>query len=165
MSLDSYSQNDALDLILERVVDVPRELVWRVWTEPEHLKPWFCPKPWTTPEAVMDVRPGGIFKTVLRSPEGQDFPYTGCYLDVVPKSRLVWTSALLPEYRPAAAQAEGVPVFTTVLTLSDVPGGTRYVAHVMHRDEAGRMTHEKMGFHEGWGTMVTQMAEYAKTLR
>jgi uncharacterized protein YndB with AHSA1/START domain len=147
-----------LDLVLERVVDVPRELVWRAWTTPEHLLPWFCPKPWTTIDCEIDLRPGGIFRTVMRSPEGQEFPNVGCYLEVVPNERLIWTDALLPGYRPAME-----PFMTAVLTLEPSGKGTRYVATAIHRDEAGRKKHEEMGFHEGWGTVVDQLVDYVKT--
>ena len=101
-----------LDLVLERVIDVPPELVWKAWTTPEHLLPWFCPKPWTTIDVEIDLRPGGIFRSVMRSPEGKEFPNVGCYLEVVPFERLTWTDALLPGYRPSPE-----PFFTAVLTL------------------------------------------------
>ena len=146
-----------LDLVLERVIDVPRELVWTAWTTPEHLKHWFCPRPWTTTECEIDLRPGGIFRSVMRSPEGQEFPNIGCYLEVVRNERLVFTDALLPGYRPAEN-----PFFTAVLTLEPSGSGTRYVAIAIHRDEAGRKKHEEMGFHQGWGTVVDQMVEYVK---
>ena len=146
-----------LDLVLERVIDVPRELVWTAWTTPEHLKHWFCPRPWTTTECEIDLRPGGIFRSVMRSPEGQEFPNIGCYLEVVRNERLVFTDALLPGYRPAE-----IPFFTAVLTLEPSGSGTRYVAIAIHRDEAGRKKHEEMGFHQGWGTVVDQMVEYVK---
>jgi uncharacterized protein YndB with AHSA1/START domain len=146
-----------LDLVLERVIDVPRELVWIAWTTPEHLKHWFCPRPWTTTECEIDLRPGGIFRSVMRSPEGQEFPNIGCYLEIIPNERLVFTDALLPGYRPAEN-----PFFTAVLTLEPSGSGTRYVAMAIHRDEAGRKKHEEMGFHQGWGTVVDQMVEYVK---
>ena len=57
---------------------------------------WFAPKPWTVSDCEMDLRPGGIFRFVLRSPEGEEFPNVGCYLEIVPNERLVWTDALLP---------------------------------------------------------------------
>ena len=108
-----------LDLSFERIVDVPKELVWRAWTRPEHLKPWFCPLPWTTIDCEIDLRPGGIFRTVMRSPEGQEFPNIGCYLEVVENEKLVWTNALTPGFRPAptstsTSKGEGtVPFFFT----------------------------------------------------
>jgi uncharacterized protein YndB with AHSA1/START domain len=147
-----------LDLVLERVIDVPRELVWRAWTTPELLRPWFCPKPWETVDCEIDLRPGGIFRTTMRSPEGQEFPNTGCYLEVTPNERLIWTDAMLPGYRPAPEA-----FFTAVLTLEPTAtGGTRYVATAIHRDEAGRKKHEEMGFHGGWGMVVDQLVDYIK---
>lgn len=67
----SVKINPALDLILDRTIDVPVELVWKAWTEPEHLMPWFCPVPWKTIECEIDLRPGGRFMTVMQSPEGE----------------------------------------------------------------------------------------------
>lgn len=102
MATQIYPQLDSkLDLVLERIVDVPRELVWKVWTTPEHLKPWFCPSPWKTIDCEIDLRPGGIFRTTMQSPEGENFPNLGCYLEVIPNERLVWTDALQPGFRPS----------------------------------------------------------------
>jgi len=72
-----------LDLVLERVIDVPPDLVWTAWTKPEHVKKWFVPAPWTITHCEIDLRPGGIFSTTMRSPEGQEFPNLGCYIEVV----------------------------------------------------------------------------------
>ena len=153
-----------LDLALERVVDVPPELVWKAWTTPEHLKKWFTPAPWTTIDCEIDLRPGGIFRTVMRSPEGRDFPHVGCYLEVVKNRKLVWTGALEPGYRPSNPAA-GSPVFTAVISLE--PSGksdTKYTALAMHRDEAGCKQHDQMGFHMGWGKALEQLVEVAKAL-
>ena len=76
-----YQANSKLDLSFTRIVDVPRALVWRAWTEPELLMPWFCPLPWKTIACEIDLRPGGIFSTTMQSPEGKEFPNAGCYLD------------------------------------------------------------------------------------
>jgi uncharacterized protein YndB with AHSA1/START domain len=147
-----------LDLVLERVIDVPPELVWTVWTTPEHLKHWFCPKPWTTVDCEIDLRPGGIFRSTMRSPEGQEFPNVGCYLEVIPNQRLTFTDTLLPGFRPAPN-----PFFTAALTLEPSGKGTRYIAVAIHGDDERRKKHEEMGFHQGWGTVVDQMVEYIKT--
>ena len=148
-----------LDLVLERVVDVPRELVWAAWTKPEHVKVWFCPAPWSVSECEIDLRPGGIFRTVMRSPEGNAFPNVGCYLEVVPNERLVFTDALLPGFRPAEN-----PFFTAMITLEARGKGTRYVATALHRDEAGRKRHEEMGFHAGWNKALDQLIALAKKM-
>lgn len=146
-----------LDLVLEREIDVPVELVWKAWTTADHLRNWFVPKPWTITECEIDLRVGGIFRTVMRSPEGEEFPNLGCYLEIVSNERLIFTDALLPGFRPAPK-----PFFTAGLLLEPAGKGTRYTAIAVHTDEAGRETHEKMGFHEGWGTVVDQMVAYIK---
>ncbi|MBI3269903.1 MAG: SRPBCC family protein [Planctomycetes bacterium] len=158
-----------LDLVLERVVDVPAELVWLAWTSPEHLKKWFTPAPWKTVDCELDLRPGGQFRTVMQSPEGQQFPTVGCYLEIVPKRKLVWTSALEPGYRPAKRTAvEGLEcselLFTAVITLEPHGKGTKYTATALHRNEADAKKHLELGFHEGWGKALDQLVELAKTM-
>jgi uncharacterized protein YndB with AHSA1/START domain len=154
-----YTPDPKLDLVLERDIDVPRELVWAAWTQPEHLRHWFTPAPWTVASCEIDLRPGGIFHTVMRSPEGEEHPNTGCYLEVVPHERLVWTDALLPGYRPSAQ-----PFLTAILTLEARGQGTRYRAVALHRDAAERQRHEEMGFHAGWGKALEQLVAYAKRM-
>jgi uncharacterized protein YndB with AHSA1/START domain len=121
---------------------------------------WFAPRPWTTTECEMDLRPGGQFKFVMRSPEGQLYPNVGCFLEIVPNQRLVWTDALLPGYRPAPE-----PFTAVVLFDSDGKGGSKYTAIAMHRDEDIRKKHEGMGFHQGWGQVFDQLIEHLKSGR
>ena len=149
-----------LDLAIERIIDVPRELVWQAWTKPEHLRQWFTPKPWTVTECEVDLRPGGTFRTVMRSPEGEESLINGCYLEIVPNERLVWTDALLPGYRPSSN-----PWLTGALVLEPHgKGGTRYTAMAIHRDQETRDNHEKMGFYDGWGTVTDQMIALIKAM-
>ncbi len=158
----TYQPNAKLDLSFTRVVNVPRALVWRAWTEPELLKPWFCPLPWKTIDCEMDLQPGGLFRTTMQSPEGAEFPNAGCYLQVVPQEKLVWTNALLPGYRPRKPAPMGDAneadfLFTAMIELSDADGGTRYTATVIHADEAGCKKHAAMGFEGGWGAALDQL--------
>jgi uncharacterized protein YndB with AHSA1/START domain len=148
-----------LDLVLERVVDVRPELVWLAWTRPEHIKKWFAPAPWSVSECEIDLRPGGAFRTVMRSPEGEAYPNVGCVLEVVENRRLVFTDALEPGYRPAKE-----PFFTAVITLAPAGSGTRYVARAIHGDPEARKKHEEMGFHDGWSTALDQLVALAKAL-
>ena len=164
--------SNKLDLTFERIVDVPPHLVWRAWTEPELMKQWFCPQPWKTIDAEVDVRPGGIFRTTMQSPEGQAFPNTGCYLETVKNERIVWTNAMLPGFRPAIPNVpchdEGQTefMFTAMIEMSphDVNGtnGTRYRATVIHADEAGCKKHADMGFEAGWGACLDQLVAMVK---
>jgi uncharacterized protein YndB with AHSA1/START domain len=151
------------DLVLERVVDVAPELVWKAWTTPEYLKQWFTPAPWKTVGCELDLKPGGRFHTVMESPEGQQFPNTGCFLEVVPNRRLTWTGALLPGYRPANLGADVPFVFTAIIEIEPHGSGTKYTATVLHSTEDGRSKHEAMGFHQGWGAAFDQLVALAKS--
>jgi uncharacterized protein YndB with AHSA1/START domain len=155
----SYVPNPKLDLVLERVVDVPRELVWAAWTQAEHVRHWFAPSPWTVAHCEIDLRPGGAFRCVMRSPEGQEIPSLGCYLEIVPNERLVWTDALLPGYRPS-----GEGFFTGVVTLEPHGDGTKYTAMAIHGDEAARNKHAEMGFLDGWSKCLEQLVAHVKSL-
>jgi len=146
----------ALDLVLERTIDVPPHFVYRAWTEPELLKQWFCPRPWITAECDIDLRPGGAFRTLMRGPNGEEADNVGCWLEVVPDERLVFTGLMAPGFRPVDVE-RGVPVFTCVLTFARAGTGTTYRAHAMHRDGAAKSAHEAMGFHAGWGAALDQL--------
>jgi len=159
------AHDPALDLVLTRVVDVPRPLVWAAWTRPEQLKEWFTPSPWRTVECEIDLAPGGIFRTVFRSPEGQTFPNVGCYLDVVTNERLTWTNALGPGFRPVAKPIAGATepfAFTATIALEDAGAGTRYTARVMHGTAAERARHAEMGFSDGWGKALDQLVDLVR---
>ncbi|MDD2686745.1 MAG: SRPBCC family protein [Gallionella sp.] len=154
------------DLTFERIVEVPKELIWKAWTTPEHLMPWFCPLPWKTIRCEIDLCPGGRFRTVMQSPEGKEFPGDGCYLEVIQNEKLTWTNALLPGFRPAPPQAGGSVDFhfTATIQLATHGTGTHYTATVIHGNEADRDTHDRMGFQEGWGKALDQLVEYAKKM-
>ena len=154
-----FTPDPDLDLVLEREVDVPPERVWTAWTQPEQLMQWFAPKPYTTPECEIDLRPGGIFRTVMRSPEGEEFGGAGCLLEVVENSRLVWTSALGPGFRPNVV--DDLP-FTAIISIEPTPSGTRYIAVAMHADAEATAKHAEMGFTEGWGATLDQLVAMVK---
>lgn len=159
-----HKPDPSLDLYLERIVNVPKELVWKAWTEPEMIKQWFTPAPWKTIDCVIDLRPGGIFRTVMQGPEGEEFAGDGCYLEIVENTKLVWTSALEPGYRPKTTDqpAIGAFVFTAVITLEDHGDGTKYGALVIHGDEEAQKQHATMGFHDGWGKAFDQLVALVK---
>lgn len=164
-----YQFNPGLDLTFERIVEVPKELLWRGWTEPQLVKQWFCPLPWKTVDCEIDLRPGGIFRTVMRSPEGQDFPNLGCYLEVSENEKLVWTNALLPGFRPthSSAKADSTVefLFSAMIELKTLANGTQYTATVIHADEAGCKQHAQMGFQEGWGKALDQLIDLTKKMK
>jgi uncharacterized protein YndB with AHSA1/START domain len=141
------------ELVLTRLIDAPREKLFKAWTDPALLKQWFAPLPWTTPAAELDVRPGGANLIVMRGPDGKEFPNRGVYLDVVENERLVFTDAYAKAWVPSEK-----PFMTVVVTFEDEDGKTRYTARVSHWTVADREAHEKMGFHVGWGQCTDQLA-------
>jgi uncharacterized protein YndB with AHSA1/START domain len=155
------------DLLLERVVDVPPQDVFAAWTTPSLITQWFTPAPWKTVDAGVDLRPGGSFRTVMRSPEGQDFANEGCVLEVVKDRRFTWTGALKPGFRPRTTEElQGVPfVFTAVITMEPEGQGTRYRALVVHPDTDAKDAHAQMGFHTGWGIALDQLVALMKQKR
>ena len=140
------------ELVLTRLINAPRAKVYRAWTDPELLKQWFAPKPYTTPIVEIDVRPGGSAYFVMRGPDGTDLPNRGVYLEVVPNAKLVSTDAYVKAWEPSEK-----PFMTLILTFEDEGGKTRYTARVRHWTVADREAHEKMGFHEGWGLCTDQL--------
>jgi uncharacterized protein YndB with AHSA1/START domain len=139
--------------VLSRLIAAPRAKLYRAWTEPELLKQWYAPLPYTTPVAELDVRPGGACLIVMRDPEGRDWPNPGVYLDVVENERLVFTDAYVRAWEPSTK-----PFMTAIVTFADEAGGTRYLARALHWTVADREEHERMGFHEGWGRCADQLA-------
>jgi uncharacterized protein YndB with AHSA1/START domain len=152
--------NNTHDLVLERVIDVPPTKVWDAWTTPETMTKWFTPDPWKTVSVEMELTPGGKFNSVMESPEGQQFPNSGCILEVVPGHKLVWTDALLPGFRPSAN-----PFVTACIEIFPEGTGTRYRATALHKDEETMKKHEEMGFHEGWGAALDQLVAVIKGTR
>ncbi|PHV12903.1 SRPBCC family protein [Chitinimonas sp. BJB300] len=147
------------ELMLSRLINAPREKVFRAWTEPELLKQWFAPLPYTTPVALLDVRPGGSSLVVMRSPEGVELPNRGVYLEIVKNERIVFTDAYTAAWEPAEK-----PFMTVVLTFEDMGGKTKYTARVRHWSVADCETHKKMGFYEGWGQCADQLATLVENM-
>ena len=117
------------DLTLTRLLDAPADKLFRCWTTPELMKQWFAPRPYTTPVAEVDLRPGGASNVVMQSPQGQEIPCPGQYLDVVPNRKIVFTDAFTGDWKPK----NGAPFMVATLTFEPEGKGTRYVARALHR--------------------------------
>lgn len=143
------------ELVLERTFDAPPARVFQAWTDPEMLKKWFAPKPFTTPEAILDVRTGGASLIVMRDAEGNDYPNAGVYLEVVPNRRLVSTDAYVAAWVPSER-----PFMTMDLNFEDLGDGRTKATYIIsHWTEEARQQHIEMGFTEGWGQCADQLAE------
>ena len=150
----------AHELVLTRLMDAPADKLFRCWTDPDLLKRWFAPKPYTTPVAEMDLRVGGATNMVMKSPDGQEMPNPGTILDVVPGRKLVFTDAYTGDWMPR----DGAPFMTAVITFEPEGGKTRYTATVRHWTDDDVKKHEAMGFHQGWGICADQLEALARTI-
>jgi uncharacterized protein YndB with AHSA1/START domain len=158
-----FAFDPALDFAIERFIDAPARLVWEALTKPEHLKEWYMPKVWgRVARAEMDVRPGGIFSIDIAMPDGKECPNLGCFLEVVPMKRLVWTSMLFPGYRPAVF--DDIPI-TAIVTMETVGTGTHYVFTALHRDEGDFEKNKTNGFYEGTTVAVDQFVEHVTGMK
>ncbi|MGD9791879.1 MAG: SRPBCC family protein [Acidimicrobiia bacterium] len=157
--MSNFTPNPTLDLVLERTIPVVPERVWAAWTEPELLMQWFTPAPWKTVAAELDLRPGGGCVTTMESPEGDQYPNAGCYLQVEPNRLLVFTSVMTADFRPVApSNGAGDLAFTARIEIEAAPGGgTHYRAIAMHAHPEACKTHSDMGFAEGWGAALDQL--------
>ena len=155
---DATTDPHALTLI--RTLDAPRDKLFRCWREPELLKQWFVPKPWTIVSAEVDLRPGGRSLIVMQDPDGNQYPNEGVYLEVVPNEKIISTDAFTVGWKPS-----GKAFMVAETRFEDAGNGkTHYTAIARHWTAEDRDAHEKMGFHEGWGATADQLEALAKTL-
>ena len=122
------------EFVLTRIIDAPREVAFKTWTDAKKLTEWWGPQGMTTPVCEMDLRPGGTFKTVMRDPRGTEYPNQGVFLEVVAPERVVFTDAYEPGWVPAME-----PFMTAVVTFEEQPGGkTKLTARALHRTVGNR---------------------------
>lgn len=147
------------DLTFTRTLPIPPAIVWECWTTPAHIKEFFVPKPHSVTDCEIDLRVGGRFNTTFNV-EGNEMVNQGVFLEIIEGRKLVFTDAYTEDWKPTAD-----PFMTAIIEISgDESGGTIYSATARHRSSETRQKHEDMGFFEGWGTVVDQLVEYAKTL-
>src|SRR5260370_16948722 len=121
MATRSMMANEEQELVLTRVFDAPRELVFKVWTDPKHLALWWGPHGFTNPVCDLDLRPGGAIRIHMRGPDGTVYPTTGIYQEIVESERIVFTNAAL--------DANGDPMFEvlTTVTFAEEGGKTKQI--------------------------------------
>lgn len=147
----SAADANARELIISRIIDAPKSRVFTAWTA--QLPQWWGPHGMTTPVCKMDLRPGGIFCTVMLAPDGTEYPTKGVFLEVVENERIVFSDAFEAGFQPAAE-----PFMTAITTFEGLPGGkTKFTIRVLHKSVADRARHEQMGFHQGWSESVDRL--------
>lgn len=152
------------ELVIARLFDAPRQLVWKAWTDPEHLMKWWGPKSFTAPVCKMDFRVGGKYLFCMRSPEGQDFWSTGVYREIVPLEKIVCTDSFADENgNIVPASQYGMPgdwpeELLVTITFEDEDGKTKMtLKHVgLPEGEMGEMAGA------GWNESFDKLAESLK---
>ena len=148
------------DLVLERLINAPREILYECWTSEEHLPHFFVPKPHFVSKCSLDVRPGGACNTTFNV-DGNEMENNGVYLEIIPNEKIVFTDAYTAGWKPKPD-----PFMTAIILFEDAgEGRTKYTAIARHRHAETAEQHKQMGFFDGWGTVVTQLEEYAQTLK
>ena len=159
----AFEINPKTDFVLERFIDAPRHLVWEALTKPEHLREWYMPKSWgAVADCELDVRPGGVFSIDISTGDGQVVPNLGCFVEVIPMQRLVWTSMLFPGYRPAVF--DDIPI-TAIVSMETVGAGTRYVFTALHRDETDFEKNMASGWKQGTEIATDQFVAHVTSLK
>ena len=144
------------ELTISRLIKAPPSAVWNAWSVPENLEKWWIPAPIECRVDTLELRPGGGFVTRMREQDATDFqPHVdGCFLEAVPEQRLVFTTVLTAGWQPV----EPWLAITAILTFEPKDGGTLYAARVLHKSPEDSAKHDEMGFYEGWGTAISQLA-------
>lgn len=141
----------AFELIFERVIDAPRARVYEAWTKPEQISQWFAPKPFKLIVHRMDFRVGGGFEMAMRSPDGNDFPFTGTYREIVLSSKLVWTGEFPGDPKDS--------IMTTVL-FEEQGSKTKLCARQSFRIMSPTIKHATAGAKQGWTMTLDQLVEF-----
>ena len=144
------------ELTISRQIAAPPAAVWDAWSDPAKLAQWWIPAPIICRVDQLDLRPGGGFVTRMREEGATDFqPHVdGCFLEAIPNERLVFTTVLTEGWQPVDPWL----ALTAILTFEAKDGGTLYSARVLHKSPEESAKHEEMGFYEGWGTAIGQLA-------
>ncbi|MGB7286744.1 MAG: SRPBCC family protein [Salaquimonas sp.] len=148
-------------LSITRTINAPVRTVWRCWTESELLKQWYCPKPWSVPNAEMEAKAGGRFNLTMAGPRAERMDLVGSFLEVKPLKRLVFTDGYAEGYVPRPDS-----FMTGVVEFADLGDGrTKMIWSARHATAEARQQHLDMGFEQGWSASAEQLDELARSLK
>ena len=147
-STSAGARSSERELVITRVFDAPRPLVFKAWTEPERLVRWWGPEGFTLPSCEMDLRPGGAFRFLMRSPEGNDHRLQGVYREIAEPERLVFTSAWV--------DADGKPGHETLVTVTFAEHGAKTTL-TLHQ-AVFESVESRDGHEAGWTECLDRLA-------
>ncbi len=141
------------ELVITRIFDAPRQVVFKAWTDPGRLKHWWGPKGFTNPVCEVDPRPGGAIRIHMRGPDGAIYPMTGVYQEIVEPERLVFLSSAL--------DGQGNPLFEvlTTVTFAEHGGKTKLTMHASVTKTTAEAARHIAGMEQGWNQSLDRLAE------
>jgi uncharacterized protein YndB with AHSA1/START domain len=155
-----HAPAQARELVIERQFAASRTVMFQMFTQPEHLKHWWAPGPYTLPICTLDLRPGGIWHYCIRSPQGQDFWARSVYSEVIPPEKLVYTSTSADEY---ANPTEGIPEHLTTVTFTQDDNFTLVRAQISFASAQALQAAVAMRMWEGmnmtWDSLIRYVQE------
>ena len=165
--------SEELEVVIWRVIDAPRELVFRAWTEPKLMSKWWGPRDFTTPVCEVDLREGGAYRIVMRSPEGVDYPVKGIYQEIIPLERIVatgdcaehpieWQDALLKDL-PSGSSSKLLES-VSIVTFEEKGDKTLLTIRSLFQTAAVRDAMVKAGMNEGWSESLDRLEALLQTM-
>lgn len=154
----STPQSDR-EIVITRLFNAPRDLVWQAWTDPAHIAQWWGPEGFTTRVDEMDLRPGGQSRYVMVGPDGTEYPVQGVFREVVPPERIVTTDEFGEGYEEITDIDLPQGMVMTIL-FEDLGNQTRLTLHILHPTAEERRKHEEMGVVAGWNSTLDCLAEH-----
>ncbi len=151
--MPATQRKPAFELTLSRLIDAPRERVFKAWSEPAQVARWFAPQPLTLPKCEMDFRPGGSFRMTMRAPDGQEFPFSGVYREIVPSSKLAWVGEF-----PSGPKEQ---ILTTV-TFEVQGDRTKVTARQIFTVLTPETEPHTKGARQGWTATLDQLAGFCE---
>jgi len=157
MATGNIMGNEEQELVLTRVFDAPRELVFKAWTDPKRVAQWWGPHGFTNPVCELDARPGGAIRIHMRGPDGTVYPMTGVYQEVVEPERLVFTSAALDE--------KGHPLFEvlTTVTFAEQGAKTKQILRARVIKSTAQAAPYLAGMEAGWTQSLERLSAFVAT--
>jgi uncharacterized protein YndB with AHSA1/START domain len=153
---------EELDIVVERILDAPRELVFKLFTEPVHLACWWAPYGFTIPFCTIDLRQDGVWHYCMRSPEGHEHWVKSVYSEIIPPERIVYTSTFADKH---ANVVEGLPEQQGMLMFSEIGKKTKLTIRITFASADDLRATVEMGFIEGFSETLNQLADYITTIQ
>lgn len=156
---DSTDSQSDREIVITRVFNAPRELVFKVWTDPQHIAQWWGPKGFTTRVTELDLRPGGKWRYVMIGPDGKEYPVKGVFREIVPLERIV-TSDEFDEGFEKVINIDLPRGMVVTAVFEDLDSKTKLTLQIMHESVEDRRKHEEMGVIEGWNSTLDCLDEH-----